>query len=143
MSVRHMNYLIKLPCAALFVALDVKADSMSQSNGEPTASHNLTAMAGFSSWKFVPLERAAGIMWRHLQSNDFQDTRFEYRWKSDWSVSGYVCTVEIRNTDEAAQSLTVPEINVGYSGPSRIGLHFRLYTAHDVTRGPVRMMELR
>jgi len=41
------------------------------------------------------------------------------------------CTVEVRTTNEARQSLT----DVGYSGANRIGLHFHLYTAHHVTIG--------
>ena len=45
------------------IALAVKADSMSQSGGEPTASHSLSALAGFSSWKVRPT-RTSG--WYHV-----------------------------------------------------------------------------
>lgn len=103
-----------------------------------SAAPDLAALNGMSAWKYVPLERSPGIMWRHYGAYDFQDTRFEYRWKSEWSVNAYVCTVEIRLADNTEASYTIPEINLSYSGPNRIGLHFRVYTVRDVAIGNTR-----
>jgi hypothetical protein len=93
----------------------------------------LAALAGLSDWKFVPLARN-GLMFQP-HPKDFQDTRFQYRWKSEWVVNRYVCTVEIRPTDDIDGNFTVPQIDIGYSGPNRVGLHFQFYTAHDVPIG--------
>jgi hypothetical protein len=113
-----------ISCAILSIVLPASADSQS-----------VATLAGFSAWKNVPLERKPGMMWRHVEANDFQDTRFEYRWKSEWTVNDYVCTVEIRPSDDADQSYTIPELYAGYSDPNKIGLHFHMETAHDVPIG--------
>ena len=119
---RCLRSFVKLSCAALSMALMARADS-------------LAALAGMSAWKFVQMERQPGILWRHIKPEDFQDTRFEYRWKSERSVDRFVCVVEVRPRDDSDQSFTIPEINVQYTGPNRIGLHFHVFTTHDVAIG--------
>jgi hypothetical protein len=89
-------------------------------------------LAGWSDWKFIPLERNnPDSVWfpRMLKPADFQDTRFEYRWKSEQALSSYVCTVEIRTAGDLGQE-SLPQINVIFS-PG----HYRVFTASDVSVG--------
>jgi hypothetical protein len=118
-----MNALAELVCA---LALSVGSDSLSD-------------LAGLSAWKYIPLERKdSSAVWMplHFNAKDFQDTRFEYRWKSERIVDNYVCTVEIRPRDDIGQSDLLPELNIVYYDPSSLAPgHFRVLTAHDVTVG--------
>lgn len=95
------------------------------------------AMAEWSAWKYVPLERKnSDGLWSplHLKSRDFQDTRFQYRWKSERTIDNYVCTVEVRPTDDIGQSEVLPELTISYYDPSVMTPgHFRDFTAHNVS----------
>lgn len=100
---------------------------------------SLADLAGLSAWKFIPLERkdAAGLWlpWG-LHAKDFQDTRFEYRWKSERTIDSYVCTVEIRPTDDVGQDEKLPQINIiSYDSLRFSPGHFRIFTASDVSVG--------
>ena len=116
--------LARLACATLSLALAARADS-------------LATLAGFSHWRFVLLERAGpdgffGVRWRGT-AKDFQDTRFQYRWKSERSnIDSHVCSVEIRPTDDIGESDKLPEIHVDYYDPTSLA-HYHWFTAHDIT----------
>jgi hypothetical protein len=102
-------------------------------------SDTFSDLAGLSEWRHVPLERkgSSGVwMPLHLKAKDFQDTRFEYRWKSERIIDNYVCTVEVRPRDDIGESEPVPELNIVYYDPSSLTPgHFRALTLHDVTVG--------
>lgn len=104
-----------------------------------TLSIALAANADFSAWKYIPLERkSADGIWSppHLKSKDFQDTRFQYRWKSERLIDTSVCTVEIRPTDDIGDGEALPELNIVYYDPSGlITGHFRVPSTHDVSVG--------
>jgi hypothetical protein len=97
----------------------------------------LIALEGWSAWKYIPLERkTANGEWtpRTFKAKDFQDTRFESRWKSERTIDSHVCTVEIRPTDDIGESDTIPEINIiSYDPSSLTPGHFRVQTTHDVS----------
>ena|ERR1700722_5051121 len=112
-----MKSLVKLACATLSIAA-----------------------ADLSAWKYILLERPGpdgvpGVRMR-AKAKDFQDTRFEYRWKSERALDGYVCIVEIRPTDDADRTETLAQINIAYYDPATLTRnHSRIFTAHDVAVG--------
>jgi hypothetical protein len=65
-----------------------------------------------------------------LKSAD-QETLFEYRWKSEWSVAHYICTVEIRPISATDQTRFIPEVVVG-SFPNSHTQQLQMYREHDV-----------
>jgi hypothetical protein len=112
--------LIELACA---LALAASADSLAD-------------LAGLSAWKYIPLERkGSGAVWfpHSLKGQDFQDTRFQYRWKSERIVGSYACTVEIRPTDDIGESEALPELTIVYYLSSLTPGHFCFFTAHGVS----------
>jgi hypothetical protein len=96
-------------------------------------------LSGLSPWKYIPLERAGpdgffGVRMRELKAKDFQDTRFEYRWKSERTLNSYVCTVEIRPANDMDQSGSLPFINIRYYDPAGLGHnHVRTFAAHEIS----------
>jgi hypothetical protein len=74
-----------------------------------------TELTDFTAWKALFLLREGAF--NPFKQKDFNDTRFEYRWKSE-EPSGMAsfCTVEIRHAGDAEDSHTLPEIDVFYAG---------------------------
>jgi hypothetical protein len=58
------------------------------------------------------LQRNGVVNWQ--KRKDFNDTRFEYRWKSEWVLNRDVCTVEIRPSEDVPVSDTIPTVTVAY-----------------------------
>ena len=102
-------------------------------NPSPTrvkpASQALPATA-FSRWQPVTFERD-GVL-RFNPGTDFNDTRFEYRWTSESTVTGTSCTIELRLAGDAGRALTIPHIGFSVVGPAR---HRELETAQEVSVG--------
>ena len=99
----------------------------------------LADSASWSDWKYVPLERKSGAgMWSPTHSNakDFQDTRFQYRWKSERIIDTYVCNIEVRPTGDIDEQNTIPELNILYYDPSSLTAgYLRILTSHQVSIG--------
>jgi hypothetical protein len=70
--------------------------------------------SGWSAWKSLLAEKYDA----QFDARSFVgDPRFEYRWKQEWTESGYACTVEVRPADDADRSDKVPEVDVMYQSP--------------------------
>jgi hypothetical protein len=130
---------VKLACAALAIVLVANGDSADkpssrEENAAVRSSAELTGaeMTGFSAWDYIPLLRNGVVPFS--ETKDFHDTQFEYRWKSKWAVSRYVCTVEIRPAADVDIRYQVPEISFAYSDPHS-HRPFHKFTAHDVAVG--------
>ena len=80
-------------------------------------------LSSWSKWKQILLENRAARSY-------VRDTRFEFRWKPEWTENGYACSAEIRPTNDADQSATVPEIDIWYNSTSHT------YAAAGVPVGP-------
>lgn len=100
---------------------------------------NAGSPAGWSGWKFIPLERnSPDSIWfpRILKPADFQDTRFEYRWKSERTLASYDCTIEIRPADDVGENETLPQINVISDDSLKFSPgQIRIFTASGVSVG--------
>jgi hypothetical protein len=83
-------------------------------------------------WEYISLLRNGVVAFS--ETKDFHDAQFEYRWKSEWAVSRYVCTVEIRPSGDVDIHYKVPEISLAYADPHS-HRPFHKYTAHDVVIG--------
>jgi hypothetical protein len=129
-----MSFLIKLACTMLAIVLAAHGDSTDKltSPAQSTAGRSSGGLTGFSAWEYIPLLRNGVVPLG--QTKDFHDTQLEYRWKSEWAVSRYVCTVEIRPAEDVDLSYKVPEISLAYSDPHS-HRPFHQYTAHDVAVG--------
>jgi hypothetical protein len=128
-----VNHLAKLVCAALSILLVAHADTGGKPSSSADRANAPSQLTGFSAWKPIILNRD-GPMNPWGKRKDFNDSRFEYRWKSERTANSSVCTVEIRPTDDVDVSETIPEIGVNYSGQDRI-IHLHGYTARDVRIG--------
>jgi hypothetical protein len=127
-----VNRLARLACATLSILLIAHADTGGKSSSSAERANGASQLNGFSAWKPIILNRDGPMNpWKRM---DFNDSRFEYRWKSERTVNSSVCTVEIRPTDDVDVSETIPEIGLNYSGPGRI-IHHGGYTARDVKIG--------
>jgi len=104
---------------------------LSSSEGTVTGP-SAAELTGFSAWEYIPLMRNGVVPFS--ETKDFHDTQFEYRWKSEWKVSRYVCTVDIRPTGDVDINYKVPEISLAYSDPHS-HRPFHKYTTHDVAVG--------
>ena len=96
---------------------------------EKPASQALPATA-FSRWQLVTFERN-GVL-RFNPGTDFNDTRFEYRWTSESTVTKTTCTIELRLAGDAGRAVTIPHIGFSAVGPAR---HRELETAQEVSVG--------
>ena len=125
-----MSHFNKLLCATLAIAFVGSADTggKSPSNGKTALNAPSKSSPGWSAWRSVFVARNGVV--NPQRPKDFDDTRFEYRWKSERNVSFDVCTIEIRPTDDLDDSYTAPQIGVGYSDQSH-GL-MQTYRARDV-----------
>jgi hypothetical protein len=126
-----MNYLNRLAWIALSTALVSNAGTALKARKDPILppSAHLTP---FSAWKSIYILRNGVV--NPSARKDFNDTLFEYRWKSEWTLNRYVCTVEIRHTEDADDSHTIPEIDILYSDRLSHPLA-HTYAAHNVTVG--------
>lgn len=105
-----MTKLISIVLVLAVSATAAAPDGKLASAGENKPTH----LTGFTPWEALFLLRDGAF--NPSKTRDFNDSRFEYRWKSEWVVNGYVCTVEVRHTDDAEDSHTLPEIDVFYVG---------------------------
>jgi hypothetical protein len=103
-----MKEIVKLTCAALSIALIANAD------------------IDWSAWKHTELGTVGAQTL--LRGGD---SRYEYRWRSDWQVNRYVCTVEVRPTVDGSIHLTIPELAVVYTPKSRLR-RAQVLTQNDV-----------
>ncbi len=119
----------KLASLVLILAVSATAapDGKLASTGKSTSPAGPT---NFTDWKALFLLRDG--IFNPLKPKQFNDSLFEYRWKSEWIVNGYVCTVEVRHTQDAEDTHTLPEINVFYTDPYSRG---HQYTAREVVLG--------
>ncbi len=129
-----MSFLINLACAALAIALVANSGNTDKlsSRAENAAGRSSSELTGFSAWEYIPLLRDGVVPFN--ETKDFHDTQFEYRWKSEWAVSRYVCSIEIRPAGDVDISYKVPEISFAYSDPHS-HRPFHRFTAHDVAVG--------
>jgi hypothetical protein len=127
-----MNFLTRAAFAALAIAMVANADTGKPSSSAENASSLSTGLTNFSAWEYIPLLRNGVVPFS--ETKDFHDTQFEYRWKSEWAVSRYVCTVEIRPSGDVDMNYKVPEISLAYADPHS-HRPFHKYTAHDVVIG--------
>lgn len=113
-----------LACAILSLALAAGPD-------------DLAAKASLSAWKFIPLERknSEGFWFpAHVNAKDFQDTRFQYRWKSERAIDTYSCTIEIRPTDDIGENDVIPELTIIHYSPSSLAPgHSQILITRDVS----------
>jgi len=84
----------------------------------------------FSPWKSMYIQR--GLIINPGKRKDFNDSLFEYRWKSEWIINAYVCTIEIRHDDDAEDSHTIPEVQIAYFSRQS---HAGSYAARNVLLG--------
>src|SRR5215472_4071938 len=61
---------------------------------------------GFSAWK--PLRMLRNGVVNPMGRRDFNDLRFEYRWKSSLTADSSVCTVEFRAAGDVDYGDTIP-----------------------------------
>jgi hypothetical protein len=113
-----MRCFTKLWCATLLIAFAGIADTggKSPSDGKTVRAAHSASSAGWSSWQSLFIVRDGVV--NPSKPKDFEDTRFEYRWKSEWVVSAAVCTIEVRPVDDLDVSYTAPEIGIGYRDKS-------------------------
>jgi hypothetical protein len=126
-----MNYFFRFATLALAITLVASADTAPKpsSNGESTIATRSGTLTGFSSWRPIYLQRNGVVNTQKRQ--DFNDTRFEYRWKSEWIVNRDVCTVEIRPSEDVEVSDTIPKITIAYVDPHSHG-HEHPFTMQNV-----------
>jgi hypothetical protein len=126
-----MNYLVRFAFIALAITLVASPDTAPKrsANGESTIASRSAPLTAFSSWRAIYFQRNGVVNIQKRQ--DFNDTRYEYRWKSEWVLNRHVCTVEIRPSEDVPVSDTIPTVTVVYidpHGPVRI----HQYTMYDV-----------
>jgi hypothetical protein len=113
----------------LAVMATAAPDGKIASSGKSAAPTRLT---DFTAWQPIFILRNGVV--NTFKAKDFNDSRFEYRWKSEWVVNDFVCTVEVRHTDDVEDKNTLPEIDIFYSSQHTHGRPQR-YAAHDVALG--------
>ena len=111
---------------------DTTAGRSSLPNNESTATPSPKRSLNYSSWIYARPVRNGVVS---FDGRDFYDTYFQYRWKSEWVVNRNVCTVEIRPTDDALVSRTVPEITVEYFNSRSIEPYAQLFKTQNVLIG--------
>jgi hypothetical protein len=112
-----MHYLARFLAAALALAFVVSADTTPKRSADPntTIIPSSRSTLGFSPWRAIYLQRNGVVNW--LKRKDFNDLRFEYRWKSESSVIRQDCMVEIRPSEDVDVTDTIPTITVAYIDP--------------------------
>ncbi|MGC1906944.1 MAG: hypothetical protein WA715_24195 [Candidatus Acidiferrum sp.] len=120
--------------ASIVLIMTVAAAGATDSKISPNDKRSPTPapLTAFSSWQPIFLIRNGVI--NTFKRKDFNDSLFEYRWKREWVVSSYVCTVELRHAEDAEDSHTLPEIDVFYGDRNNHDKPHR-YIVHDVALG--------
>jgi hypothetical protein len=131
-----MKYITAVACATLSIVLVANADTSGKPRLMSEGWGGLPSLAassiGWSAWDHnIAATAKDGML---LLKSDRQDTPFEYRWKSEWSVTRYICNVEIRPRGAAEKIHIIPEVVVVYFPNSEIQQP-QLYTEHDVANG--------
>jgi hypothetical protein len=124
-----MRYLAGL---AVLLTMSVRADTGSK----PSSSGSFPSPAlltGFSAWKPLPMLRNGVV--NPMGRRDFNDLRFEYRWKSSLTAASSVCTVEFRAAGDVDYGDTIPEITFNYTPPRTSRRHPHGFTEHDIAIG--------
>ena len=116
---------------ALAITLVASADTAPKrsSNVSGTLSPRSAPLTSFSSWRAIYFQRNGVVNIQKRQ--DFNDTRYEYRWKSEWIVNRDVCTVESRPSEDVDVSDTIPKITLAYVDPHSHG-HVHPFTMQNV-----------
>jgi hypothetical protein len=84
---------------------------------EPSAPESPSRqIQAWSSWTQTLVEKRDPVS---AQRSFTWDDRFEYRWKPEWTGSGYACTVEIRPAGDEDLRYQLSEIDVLYQAPDR------------------------
>jgi hypothetical protein len=137
-----MNYFARSAFTALTIALIASADTTPKRSADPntTITPSSRSTLGFSPWRAIYLQRNGTVDWR--KRKDFNDLRFEYRWKSESSAVGDVCTVEIRPSEDFPVSDTIPKITIVYIDPLSHG-HVHPYIGQNVPASQVSHAYLR
>jgi hypothetical protein len=117
---KPVGILLLLTVAAIG-ATDEKITSIAKRSPSP--------VTAFTGWKPLFLTRNGVV--NTFKRPDFNDSLFEYRWKSERTVSSSVCTVELRHAEDAEDSHTIPEVNVFYLGRGPV----HRYTARNLALG--------
>jgi hypothetical protein len=125
-----MNYLARAASTALAIAIVASSDTTPKpSFPNTTTTPSSRSTLGFSPWRAIYLQRNGVVDWQ--KRKDFNDTRYEYRWKSEWIVNRDVCTVEIRPSEDVDVSDTIPKIMVVYIDPHSHG-HIHPFSMQNV-----------
>jgi hypothetical protein len=125
-----MNYLVRAASTALAIAIVSSSDTTPKpSFPNTTTAPSSRSTLGFSPWRAIYLQRTGFVDWR--KRKEFNDLRFEYRWKSESSAVGDVCTVEIRPSEDFPVSDTIPKITIVYVDPYSHG-HIHPYIGKNV-----------
>lgn len=69
---------------------------------------------GWSNWSQTLVEKRDPLSG---QSRFTWDDRFEYRWKPEWTASGYTCAVEVRPAGDEDESYQLSVVDVLYRSP--------------------------
>jgi hypothetical protein len=102
-----------------------------QDTPTPSSAHSVA----YSRWIYAVAIRS-GQPLHH--GRDFYDSYFEYRWKSEWVVSRYLCTVELRTTDDGDITRIIAELGVEYSNSHTAGTaitHRQEFNAQNIVVG--------
>jgi hypothetical protein len=127
-----MNYVARFACIALPTILVVNAGTAGKPASNEARAITSSPLTSFSEWKPIFLLRDG--VFNPSKRKEFNDTLFEYRWRSEWILNRYVCTVEVRHTEDADDSHRVPEIDVVFTNRHHL-TRGHSYDAHDVVVG--------
>ena len=103
---------------------------------KPSRSNAVTSAApveDFSSWKPLPMMRNGVV--NPMGRKDFNDLRFEYRWRSTVTAETSFCTVELRPAGDVDYSDTIPEFTFQYTPPRTAHSRPHGVTEQDVAIG--------
>ena len=92
-----------------------------------------TALTGYTEWLPVTMVRDKLIP-PVPTHRDFNDQRYEYRWKSERIVNDDICTIELRPADDVEGAELLPFVVVHYSNPNGHG-HAHGFIKEDVRMG--------
>jgi hypothetical protein len=78
------------------------------------------ALTGYTEW--IPMMMVRDKLIPPVPTHrDFNDQRYEYRWKSERIVNDDICTIELRPADDVEGSELLPFVVVHYSNPNGHG----------------------
>jgi len=91
-----------------------------------------SALTGYTEWIPMTMVRNKAIP-RVPTHRDFNDLRYEYRWKSERIAIDDICTIELRPADDVEGTELLPFVVVHYSNPNGHG------SAHGFIKEDVRL----